>query len=158
LHCLKPQLTRYTLKYTLKHSHSFTKLECLRLLCHTTCFGHTLDHFQWMFLVQCCCPPCCFVTILLECVAVICVLLSCVPFCCRSCSVHNKTNSREVHMTTTQIENTATYSSRILTKQQVREKHCKRNIPWRRSSVWAKRVGWHNRRSHSNVLKEWLFF
>jgi len=39
----------------------FKALECLRLLCHPTCFGHTLDHLQGMFLVQCYFPPCCFV-------------------------------------------------------------------------------------------------
>ena len=66
----------------------FKTLECLRLLCHPTCFGHTLDHLQGMFLVQCCFPPCCFVTILLGYVAVfVSVLLSCIPLCCRSCCV-----------------------------------------------------------------------
>jgi len=30
----------------------FKTLECLRLLCHPTCFGHILDHLQGMFLVQ----------------------------------------------------------------------------------------------------------
>ena len=30
----------------------FKTLECLHLLCHRTCFGHTLDHLQGMFLVQ----------------------------------------------------------------------------------------------------------
>jgi len=48
----------------------FKTLECLRLLCHPTCFGHTLDHLQGMFLVQCCFLPCCFVSILLGYVAV----------------------------------------------------------------------------------------
>jgi hypothetical protein len=42
----------------------------MRLLCHPTCFGYILDHPQGMFLVQCCFPPCCFVTILLGYVAV----------------------------------------------------------------------------------------
>ena len=55
----------------------FKTLECLRLLCHSTCFGHTLDHLQGMFLVQCCFLPCCFVSILLGYVAVssICVVV-----------------------------------------------------------------------------------
>jgi hypothetical protein len=34
------------------------------------------------------------------------------------CSSDLKTDSREVHMTTTQIEDTATYPSKIVTKQQ----------------------------------------
>ena len=57
----------------------FKTLECLRLLCHPTCFGHTLDHLQGMFLVQCCFPPCCFVTVLLGHVAVssVCVVVMC---------------------------------------------------------------------------------
>jgi len=52
-------------------------LECLRLLCHPTCFGHILDHLQGMFLVQCYFPPCCFVPILLGNVAIssICVVV-----------------------------------------------------------------------------------
>jgi len=33
-------------------------------------------------------------------------------------TVHNKTDSREVYMTATQIEDTATYPSKIVTKQQ----------------------------------------
>ena len=55
----------------------FKTLECLRLLCHPTCFGHTLDHLQGMFLVQCYFPSCCFVTVLLGYVAVssICVVV-----------------------------------------------------------------------------------
>jgi len=61
---------RYALKYTLKTQSLFKTLECLRLLCHPTCFGHTLDHLHGMFLVQCCFPPRCFVTILLGYVAV----------------------------------------------------------------------------------------
>ena len=44
-------------------------------------------------------------------------------------TVHNKTDSREVHMTTTQIEDTATYPSKIVTKQQGGKQHCTRNIP-----------------------------
>jgi len=67
--------------------------------------------------------------------------------------VHNKTDSREVNMTTTQIEDTDTYPSKIVTKQQGGKQHCTRNIPWRWSSVWPKHVGWHNRRKHSYVLK-----
>jgi len=57
----------------------FKTLECLRLLCHPTRFGHTLDHLQGMFLVQCCFPTCCFVTILLEYVAVssVCIVVMC---------------------------------------------------------------------------------
>jgi len=57
----------------------FKTLEYLRLLCHPTCFGHILDHLQGMFRVQCCFPPCCFVTILLGYVAVssICVVVMC---------------------------------------------------------------------------------
>jgi hypothetical protein len=108
-------------------------------LCHPTCFGHTLDHLQGMFHVQCCFPPCCFVTILLGYVAVssICVVVMC------TC----------VHMTTTQIEDTATYPCKIVMKQQGGKQHCTRNIPWRWSSVWPKHVGWHNRCRHSNVLK-----
>ena len=49
--------------------------------------------------------------------------------------------------------NTATYPSKIVTKQQGTKQHCTRNIPWRWSSVWPKHVGWHNRCRHSNVLK-----
>jgi len=49
----------------------FKTLECLRLLCHPTCFGHKLDHLQEMFLVQCCFPSCCFVM----CTSVLSVLL-----------------------------------------------------------------------------------
>jgi len=60
----------YALKCTLKTQSLFKTLECLRLLCHPTCFGHKLDHLQGMFLVQCYFPPCCFVTILLGYVAV----------------------------------------------------------------------------------------
>ena len=69
------------------------------------------------------------------------------------CTVHNKTDSREVHMTTTQIEDMATYPTKIVTKQQGGKQHCTRNIPWRWSGVWPKHEGWHNRRRHSNVLK-----
>jgi len=50
-------------------------------------------------------------------------------------------------------EDTATYPSKIVTKQQGGQQHCARNISWRWSSVWPKHVGWHNRRRHSNVLK-----
>jgi hypothetical protein len=42
----------YALKYTIKTQSLLKTLECLRLLCHTTCFGHALDHLQGMFLVQ----------------------------------------------------------------------------------------------------------
>jgi len=69
------------------------------------------------------------------------------------CTVHNKTDSREVHMTTKQTEDTATYPSKTVTKQQGRKHHCTRNIPWEWSSVWPKHVGWHSRCRHSNVLK-----
>jgi hypothetical protein len=57
----------------------FKTLECLRLLCHPTCFVHTLDHLQGMFLAQCYFPPCCFVTNLLGYVAIssICVVVMC---------------------------------------------------------------------------------
>ena len=143
------------LKYTLKTQSLFKTLECLRLLCHPTCFVHVLDHLQGMFLVQCYFPPCCFVTILFGYVAVssICVVVMSLlsVLLCTVYTVHNKTDSREVHMTTTQIEDTATYPSKIVTKQQGGKQHCTRNIPWRWSSVWPKHVGWHNRRRHSNV-------
>ena len=56
VHCLKPQLMHYALKYTLKAQSPFKTSECLRLLCHPTCFSHTLDHLQGMILVQCCFP------------------------------------------------------------------------------------------------------
>jgi len=97
----------------------FKTLECLRLLCHPTCFGHTLDHLQGMFLVQYYFPPCCFVTILLGYVALssICVVVMCTSLLSvLLCTV--KTDSREVYMTTTQIEDTATYPGEIVTKQQ----------------------------------------
>ena len=68
-------------------------------------------------------------------------------------TVHNKTDSREVYMTATQMEDTATYPSKIVMKQQGGKQHCTRNIPWRWSSIWPKHVGWHNRCRHSNVLK-----
>ena len=58
------------LKIHAKTQSLFKTLECPRLLCHPTCFGHILDHLQGMFLVQCCFLPCCFVTILLGYVAV----------------------------------------------------------------------------------------
>jgi len=79
VHCLKSQLKHYDLKYTLKTQSPFKTLECLRLLCHPTCFGHTLDHLQGISLVQSCFPPCCFVTILLGYVAVssVCVVVMC---------------------------------------------------------------------------------
>jgi len=79
VHCLKTQHMHYALKYTLKTHSLFKTLECLRLLCHPTCFGHTLDHLQRIFLVQCCFPPCCFVTVLLGYVALssICVVVLC---------------------------------------------------------------------------------
>jgi hypothetical protein len=35
---------------------------------------------------------------------------------CTSLLLHNKTGSREVHMTTTQIENTATCPNKVVTK------------------------------------------
>jgi hypothetical protein len=95
----------YALKIHTKTQSLFKTLECLRLLCHPTCFGHILDHLQEMFLVQCYFSPCCFVTILLGYVAVsfICVVVMCtsllsVLFCLQ-------TDSREGHMTTTQIGN-----------------------------------------------------
>jgi len=78
----------------------FKTLECLRLLCHPTCFGHILDHLQGIFLVQCCFPPCCFITILLGyvavssiCVAVMYTSLLSVLLC--TVTVHNKTDSRD---------------------------------------------------------------
>ena len=82
VHCLKTQLMHCALlrfKIHTKTQSLFKTLECLRLLCHPTCFGHTLDHLQGMFLVQCYIPPCCFVTILLGYVAVssICVFVLC---------------------------------------------------------------------------------
>ena len=122
----------YALKYVLKTQLIFKTLECLRLLGHPTCFGHTLDHLQGMFLVQCCFPPCYFVTMLLVYVAVssICVVVMYTSL--RSvllCTVHIKTDRREVHMTTAQIEDTATYPSKIVTKQQGGKQHCTRNIP-----------------------------
>jgi len=40
VHCLKTQLMHHALKYTLKTQSLFKTLECLRLLCHPTCFGH----------------------------------------------------------------------------------------------------------------------
>jgi hypothetical protein len=98
----------YALKYT-KTQSLFKTLEWLRLLCHPTCFGHILDHLQGMFLVQCCFPSCFFVTILLGYTSLLSVLL---------CTVHNKNHHREVYMTTTQIEDTATYPSKIVTKKQ----------------------------------------
>jgi hypothetical protein len=115
-------------KIHIKTQSLFKTLEYLRLLCHPTCFGHTLDHLQGMFLVQCCFPPCCFITVLLGYVAVssICVVVMCTSLLS---VLHNKTNSREVHMTTTQIEDTATYPSKIVTKQQGGKQHCTRNIP-----------------------------
>jgi hypothetical protein len=65
-------------KIHIKTQSLFKTLECLRLLFYPTCFGRTLDHLQGVFLVQCCCPPCCFVTILLGYVAVssICVVVT----------------------------------------------------------------------------------
>jgi len=101
----------YALKYTLKTQSLFKTLECLRLLCHPTCFGHTLDHLQGMFLVQCCFLPCCFVTVLLGYVAVSSI---CGVVMCTSLLSVLLTDSREVHMTTTQIEDTATYPSKIV--------------------------------------------
>ena len=67
------------LKIHAKTQSLFKTLECPRLLCHPTCFGHILDHLQRMFLVQCYFPPCCFVKILLGYVAVssICVVVMC---------------------------------------------------------------------------------
>ena len=72
------------------------------------------------------------------------------------CCCHVQYTSRPIaerYMTTTQIEDMATYPSKIVMKQQGGKQHCTRNIPWRWSSVWPKHVGWHNRRRHSNVLK-----
>jgi hypothetical protein len=78
---LKVKNTTHALcfKIHIKTQSLFKTLECLRLLCHPTCFGHALDHLQGMFLVQCCFPPCCFVTNLLGYVAVssICALVMC---------------------------------------------------------------------------------
>ena len=70
VHCLKTPTHALCFKIHIKTQSLFKTLECLRLLCQPTCFGHTLDHLQGMFLVQCCFPPCCFVTILLGYVAV----------------------------------------------------------------------------------------
>jgi len=66
-------------KIHIKTQSLFKTVECLRLLCHPTCFCLTLYHLQGMFLVQCCFPPCCSVTILLGYVAVssICVVVMC---------------------------------------------------------------------------------
>jgi len=69
IHCLKNPTHALYFKIHTKTQSLFKTLECLRLLCHSTCFGHTLDHLQGMFLVKCCFPPCCFVTILLGYVA-----------------------------------------------------------------------------------------
>ena len=102
----------------------FKTLECLRLSCHPTCFGHILDHLQGMFLVQCCFLPCCLVTILLGYVAI------------SICAIVMYTSLLEVllYMTTAQID-MATYPSKIMTKQQGSKQHCTRNIPWRWSSI-----------------------
>ena len=70
VHCFKNPTHALCFKMHTKTRSLVKTLECLRLLCHPTCFGHTLDHLQGMFLVQCCFPPCCFVTILLGYVAV----------------------------------------------------------------------------------------
>ena len=79
VHCLKNPTHPLCFKIHIKTQSLFKTLECLRLLCHPACFGHTLDHLQGMFLVQCCFPPCCFVTILLGYVAVssVCVFVMC---------------------------------------------------------------------------------
>ena len=77
----------------------FKTLECLRLLCHRTCFGHILDHQSGDV-------PC---TMLLSALLLhhyftwVCGLFFCLC-CCHVylSALHNKTNSREVHMTTTQ--------------------------------------------------------
>jgi len=37
-------------------------------------------------------------------------------------------------------EDTATYPSKIVAKQQGGKQHCNTNIPWRWSSVWPKHV------------------
>ena len=89
----------YALKYTLKTQSLFKTLECLRLLCHPTCFGHILDHLQGMFLVQCCFPPCCFVTILLGYVAVssICVVVMCTSLLSVLLCTHQDRQQRGIH-------------------------------------------------------------
>ena len=104
VHCLKTPTHALCFKIHTKTQTLFKTLECLRLLCHPTCFGHTLDHLQGMFLVQCYFPSCCFVTILLGYVAVssICVVVMCTS------PLSVSTDSREVHMTT-QIEDMATF-------------------------------------------------
>ena len=91
----------------------FKTLECPRLLCHSTSFGHRLDHLQGMFLVQCYFPRCCFVTNFTWVCGRIFYL------CC--CHVYLSAVGLVVY--------------------------------WRWSSMWPKHVGWHNRRRHSNVLK-----
>jgi hypothetical protein len=107
------------LKMHTKTQSLFKTLECPRLLCHRTCFGHILDHLQGMFLVQCYIPLVASSQFYLGMWPyLLSVLLSCMPICCRSCCLLNKTNSREVHMTTTQREDTATYPSKTVTKQQ----------------------------------------
>jgi len=70
VHSLKNPTHALCFKIHTKTQSLFKTLECLRLLCHPTCFGHILDHLQGMFLVQCYFPPCCFDTILLGYVAV----------------------------------------------------------------------------------------
>ena len=72
--------------------------------------------------------------------------------CCCHVYLSAVCDSREVHMTTTQIEDMATYPRKIVTKQQGGKQHCTRNIPWRWSSLWPKHVGWHKRCRQSNVL------
>ena len=106
------------LKYTLKTQSLFKTLECLRLLCHPTCFGHTLDHLQGMFLVQCYFPPCCFETILLGYVAVssICVVVMCTSLLSVLLCQQDR-QQRGTH-DNNQTEDTATYPSKIVTKQQ----------------------------------------
>jgi hypothetical protein len=131
VHCLKNPTYALCFKINIKTQSLFKTFECLRLLCHPTCFGHTLDHLQGMFLIQCCFPPYSFVTILLGCVAVssICFVFMCTSLLSVLCVISYKTDSREVHMTTTQIEDTATHPSKIVTKEQGGKQHCTRNIP-----------------------------
>jgi len=86
-------------KIHIKTQSPFKTLECLRLLCHHTCFGHTFDHLQGMFLVQCCFPPCCFVTILLGYVAVssICVVVMCTSLLSVLLCTHQDRQQRGIH-------------------------------------------------------------
>ena len=130
VHCLKTQLMHYTLKYTLKRSHSLKHQNvcvcCVTLhasVIHLTIFWVCTLHEATFRRVA---SSRCYLGMWPY---VLSVLLSCVPLCCRSCCVPNKTDSREVYTTTTQIEDTATYPSNIVTKQQGGKQHRTRYIP-----------------------------